>query len=56
MRVFSFVAPSQRGSFSGDLKAFYNHLIQNNGFPGGSQYLISKFTSSFCQVTGVEQY
>jgi xyloglucan-specific endo-beta-1,4-glucanase len=42
MRVFSFVAPSQRGSFSGDLKAFYNHLIQNNGFPGGSQYLISK--------------
>jgi xyloglucan-specific endo-beta-1,4-glucanase len=41
MRVFSFVAPSQRGSFSGDLKAFYNHLIQNNGFPGGSQYLIT---------------
>lgn len=45
MRVFSFVAPSQRGSFSGDLKAFYNHLTQNNGFPASRQYLISASSS-----------
>jgi xyloglucan-specific endo-beta-1,4-glucanase len=47
MRVFSFVAPSNRGSWSGDLKAFYNHLTQNNGFPASSQYLISTLPSDF---------
>lgn len=47
MRVFSFVAPSQRTNWSGDLKAFYNHLTQNNGFPASSQYLISTSSQAF---------
>ena len=43
MRVFSFVTPGgQINNFNADLKAFFNHLTQNNGFPASSQYLISK--------------
>ncbi|KAF6822021.1 glycosyl hydrolase family 12 [Colletotrichum plurivorum] len=40
MTVFSFVAPSNVGSFSGDLKAFVNYLVNNQGLPS-SQILQS---------------
>lgn len=40
MTVFSFVAPSQVASFSGDLKAFTNYLTSSQGLPS-SQYLQS---------------
>lgn len=38
--VFSFVAPSEITSFSGDIKAFFTYLIDNEGF-SSSQYLTS---------------
>jgi len=41
MHVYSFVAPQQRNDFSADLKAFFNYLQQNKGFPASSQYLIT---------------
>lgn len=40
MTVYSFVAPSQVTSFSGDLKDFYAWLVSNDGF-SESQYLLS---------------
>jgi hypothetical protein len=42
MRVYSFVAPSQRTSFNQDIKPFFNHVSANQGFPASSQHLISK--------------
>jgi xyloglucan-specific endo-beta-1,4-glucanase len=42
MHVYSFVAPSNTGSFSGDVKDYFNFLTSNYGFPADSQYLISK--------------
>ncbi|KAI3327584.1 glycoside hydrolase family 12 protein [Xylariaceae sp. AK1471] len=41
MHVFSFVAPSQRNSASVDVKAFFNYLQSNKGFPASNQYLIT---------------
>lgn len=45
MRVYSFVAPSQRTSFNQDIKPFFNHVSANQGFPASSQHLISKSPS-----------
>lgn len=42
MRVYSFVAPSQRTSFDQDIKPFFDHVSANQGFPASSQHLISK--------------
>ncbi|KAL2825855.1 concanavalin A-like lectin/glucanase domain-containing protein [Aspergillus pseudoustus] len=41
MNVYSFVAPSPLNNFSGDIKDFWNLLVNNYGFPGSSQYLIN---------------
>lgn len=40
MKVYSFVAPSQVGSFEGDLKEFYTYLVASQGF-SDSQYIKS---------------
>ncbi|KAL2190527.1 glycoside hydrolase family 12 protein [Thermothelomyces heterothallicus CBS 203.75] len=40
MRVYSFVAPSPRNSFSANVKDFFNYLQSNQGFPASSQYLL----------------
>lgn len=45
MRVYSFVAPTQRTSFNQDIKPFFNHVEATQGFPAGSQHLISKNAS-----------
>jgi xyloglucan-specific endo-beta-1,4-glucanase len=42
-KVFSFVAASPVTNFSGNIKDFFNYLSQSQGFPAGSQNLISKF-------------
>lgn len=42
MRVYSFVAVSEIRSFHSNLKPFFDHLIENEGFPGDTQHLISK--------------
>jgi xyloglucan-specific endo-beta-1,4-glucanase len=41
MQVYSFVAPSQRNSFNGNAKDFFNYLQSNRGYPANSQYLIT---------------
>jgi xyloglucan-specific endo-beta-1,4-glucanase len=42
MKVYSFViSSSPLTNFSGDIKAFYTYLINNEGYPS-SQYLISE--------------
>ncbi|KFY02849.1 hypothetical protein O988_01848 [Pseudogymnoascus sp. VKM F-3808] len=40
MKVYSFVAPSQVNSFSGDLKEFYTYLVASQGY-SASQYITS---------------
>ena len=42
MKVFSFVAPNAVSNFSGNIKEFFNYMASNEGFPAGSQNLISK--------------
>jgi xyloglucan-specific endo-beta-1,4-glucanase len=42
MQVYSFVAPNQLNSFSGNAKDFFTWLANNRGYPASSQYLISK--------------
>ncbi|RAO65734.1 uncharacterized protein BHQ10_001746 [Talaromyces amestolkiae] len=39
-KTYSFVAPSQQTSWSGDILQFFHYLSQNQGFPASSQYLI----------------
>ncbi|CAM1501371.1 Fc.00g105330.m01.CDS01 [Cosmosporella sp. VM-42] len=41
MKVFSFVAPSAKTSFTSDIKPFFNYLTTNKAFPASSQYLIT---------------
>ncbi|KAK5993532.1 Endoglucanase-1 [Cladobotryum mycophilum] len=41
MQVYSFVAPSPRNNWNGDVKNFYNWLGQNRGYPVNNQYLLS---------------
>jgi xyloglucan-specific endo-beta-1,4-glucanase len=41
MRVYSFVAPSERQSFSGDIKEYFSYVSTNQDFPIDSQYLIT---------------
>jgi xyloglucan-specific endo-beta-1,4-glucanase len=45
MKVFSFVAPGAVSNFSGNIKEFFNYMANSEGFPAGSQNLISKL---FC--------
>ena len=45
MKVFSFVPYSPVNSFSTDVKQFFNHIQNTQGFPAGSQHLIGKFVS-----------
>ncbi|KAL2148597.1 hypothetical protein VTH82DRAFT_2151 [Thermothelomyces myriococcoides] len=40
MRVYSFIAPSPRNSFSANVKEFFNYLESAQGFPASSQYLL----------------
>ncbi|KAK5657238.1 hypothetical protein OQA88_3297 [Cercophora sp. LCS_1] len=40
MKVFSFLPPSPIKSFSADVKVFYNHLQNTQGYPAHSQNLI----------------
>lgn len=42
MHVYSFVAPQTLNKIETDVKLFFNHLTQNNGFPASSQHLLSK--------------
>ena len=47
MKVYSFVyANGSLNSFSGDVKAFFNYLVNSWGFPASSQYLTSKLFRS----------
>jgi xyloglucan-specific endo-beta-1,4-glucanase len=41
MQVYSFVAPQQLNSWSGDVKQFFTYLQYNKNYPADSQYLIS---------------
>jgi len=41
MKVFSFVAPSTVSNFSGNIKEFFNYMANSEGFPAGSQNLIT---------------
>ncbi|KAH7316900.1 endoglucanase [Stachybotrys elegans] len=41
MQVYSFVAPNQVNSFSGDVKQFFDYLASNRNYPASSQYLIT---------------
>ena len=43
MHVFSFVAPQQINNFNTDVKAFFDYLTWNRGFPADQQHLLSKF-------------
>ncbi|GKZ39593.1 hypothetical protein AbraIFM66950_000696 [Aspergillus brasiliensis] len=40
-KTYSFVAENPITSYSGDLKAFFDYLIQNESFPAKTQYLIN---------------
>ncbi|KFA81227.1 hypothetical protein S40288_07886 [Stachybotrys chartarum IBT 40288] len=41
MRVYSFLAANGPiNSFSGDVKLFFNYLVQNQGFPANNQYML----------------
>ncbi|KFA68174.1 hypothetical protein S40285_09780 [Stachybotrys chlorohalonatus IBT 40285] len=41
MRVYSFLAANGPiNSFSGDVKLFFNYLIQNQRFPANNQYML----------------
>jgi xyloglucan-specific endo-beta-1,4-glucanase len=44
MKVFSFIPSdgSWKLSFNADVKAFFNYLAQNQGYPINNQYLIGK--------------
>lgn len=44
MKVFSFVAPQEIATFEANLKDFYTHITNNQGFPASSQYLISMYS------------
>ncbi|RFU76588.1 glycoside hydrolase family 12 [Trichoderma arundinaceum] len=41
MQVYSFVAPSNTTSWSGDVKNIFNWLRDNRGYPASSQYVLS---------------
>ena len=42
MKVFSFVAGSELGTWEGDVKKFYNYITESQGFPADQQHLISE--------------
>jgi xyloglucan-specific endo-beta-1,4-glucanase len=42
MRVYSFVAPSNMNSFSGDAKEFFKYLERNEDYPSKTQNLIGE--------------
>ena len=42
MKVFSFVAGSELGTWEGNVKKFYNYITESHGFPADQQHLISK--------------
>ncbi|KAI0206206.1 endoglucanase [Astrocystis sublimbata] len=39
MKVFSFVAPNEIATFESDIKPFFTHVTNAQGFPASSQYL-----------------
>ncbi|KAI1264323.1 endoglucanase [Xylariaceae sp. FL1019] len=41
MQVYSFLATTEITSFDSDVKQFYDHITDNNGFPASSQYLLT---------------
>ncbi|KAK2763057.1 Endoglucanase-1 [Arachnomyces sp. PD_36] len=41
MEVFSFVPASPVNSFNADIKEFFQYLVDSQGYPGDSQYLIT---------------
>ena len=43
MHVLSFVAPQETNDFNTDVKAFFDYLTSNHGFPADQQHLLSKF-------------
>lgn len=48
MKVFSFVAPSDIATFESDIKPFFTHITNTQGFPASQQNLICKCTSAPC--------
>ena len=48
MKVFSFVAHSRRKYLNSDVKNFFNHITNTQGFPARSQYLLSKRSCTGC--------
>ncbi|KAJ5860287.1 endoglucanase-1 [Penicillium soppii] len=40
-KTYSFVSSSPITSWSGDIKGFFDYLTQHQGYPAGSQYLIT---------------
>ncbi|KAI1275235.1 endoglucanase [Xylaria sp. FL0933] len=40
-KVFSFVAPSDIATWESDVKPFFQHITDTQGFPASSQYLIT---------------
>jgi xyloglucan-specific endo-beta-1,4-glucanase len=42
MHVYSFVAPQETPDFDTDVKAFFDYLVSNYGFPASEQHLLSK--------------
>ena len=41
MRVYSFVAENELGTWEGDVKKFYNYVTETQGFPADQQHLIT---------------
>ncbi|KAK5633115.1 hypothetical protein RRF57_008829 [Xylaria bambusicola] len=41
MKVFSFVAPQEIATFESDVKPFFTHITNTQGFPASSQHLIT---------------
>jgi xyloglucan-specific endo-beta-1,4-glucanase len=41
MKVFSFIAPQERRSYSGNAKNFFTYLQNSQGFPANNQYLLT---------------
>lgn len=41
MKVFSFVAVNEIATFEADLKSFFTHITNAQGFPASQQHLIS---------------
>ncbi|KAI1823324.1 endoglucanase [Xylaria intraflava] len=41
MKVFSFVAPSEVTTFESDVKLFFAHITESQGFPASQQHLLT---------------